>query len=369
MAIPICSGLLLGLSIIFDGYMENIFIIATTFVIYTYFAYYKNEYKKIICGVLIGFCMINIGIILFIKDDIKSNVLEVEELNKDETVVLLLYDGEDKNYNLSERANEIYFEQGYKAYLNSLYKLNKYKGYYEKLGSSDFKDTANEIAIGLGEKLGNDYKVINTYMYTNPYLENTLKGVVLQGYKDIILCPMFITEGKDFEVFNKRLQDMELSKYGINLELTDVFYKSNNLAKSYTDEILGNINDKDIDAGVLLIGLEDENNLEQDIIFREKIKYYIEKEKNAKIQIKLPLLENNKNDIIKSGEQLLEFGIDVLHVVIPTCTIDNMYNKNLVESILQELDGSDVKFHYIYPKDKVKILVEEIYNQISLIKK
>ncbi|MEG2246823.1 MAG: hypothetical protein RSC84_05190, partial [Peptostreptococcaceae bacterium] len=80
MAIPICSGLLLGLSIIFDGYMENIFIIATTFVIYTYFAYYKNEYKKIICGVLIGFCMINIGIILFIKDDIKSNVLEVEEL-------------------------------------------------------------------------------------------------------------------------------------------------------------------------------------------------------------------------------------------------------------------------------------------------
>ncbi|MEG0180695.1 MAG: hypothetical protein RR657_02295, partial [Peptostreptococcaceae bacterium] len=290
MAIPICSGLLLGLSIIFDGYMENIFIIATTFVIYTYFAYYKNEYKKIICGVLIGFCMINIGIILFIKDDIKSNVLEVEELNKDETVVLLLYDGEDKNYNLSERANEIYFEQGYKAYLNSLYNLNKYKGYYEKLGSSDFKDTANDIAIGLREKLDDNYKVLNTYMYTNPYLENTLNEVILQGYKEIILCPMFITEGKDFEVFNKRLQGMELSKYGVNLEITDVFYKSNNLAKSYTDEIVGNINNKDVDAGVLLIGLEDENNLEQDIIFREKIKYYIEKEKNAKIQIKLPLL-------------------------------------------------------------------------------
>ena len=49
--------------------------------------------------------------------------------------------------------------------------------------------------------------------------------------------------------------------------------------------------------------------------------------------------------------------------------IDNMYNKNLVESILQELDTSEVKFHYIDPKDKVKILIEEIYTQISLIKK
>lgn len=369
MAIPICSGLLLGLSIIFDGYMENIFIVAVTIIIYTYFAYYKNGYKKFICGVLIGFFITNTGIILFVKDDIKSTVLEVDELHKNETVVLLLYDGEDRNYNLSERANEIYFEQGYKSYLTSLYNLNKYKGYYEKLGSSDFKDTANDIAVGLRGKLGNDYKVVNTYMYTKPYFENTLKEVISQGYKDVVLCPMFITEGKDFEVFNKRLQAMELSKYGINLEITDVFYKSNNLAKSYKNEILGNIEDEDIDAGVLLIGLEDENNLEQDIIFREKIKYYIEKEKNAKIQIKLPLLENNKNDIIKSGEQLLEFGIDVLHVVIPTCTIDNMYNKNLVESILQELEGSEVKFHYIYPKDKVKILVEEIYTQISLIKK
>ncbi|EPZ60310.1 hypothetical protein H477_1143 [[Clostridium] sordellii ATCC 9714] len=46
-----------------------------------------------------------------------------------------------------------------------------------------------------------------------------------------------------------------------------------------------------------------------------------------------------------------------------------MHNKNLVESILQELDGPEIKFHYIYPKDKVKILVEEIYTQISLIKK
>lgn len=36
---------------------------------------------------------------------------------------------------------------------------------------------------------------------------------------------------------------------------------------------------------------------------------------NIDIQIKLPLLENNKKDIIKSGEDLLEYGIDTLYVV------------------------------------------------------
>jgi hypothetical protein len=368
MIISICSGLLLGLSMIFDGYMENIFIIATTILIYTYFIYYKKKYKDFLCGILISFFILNISVIFFIKDDINPKGIEMGD-TQDETLVVLLYDGEERNYNLSERANEIYFEQKHKSYISVLYNLYKYKGYYEKLGSSDFKDTANDISIDLRDKLGKNYKVVNAYMYTNPYFEDILKEVLYLGYKDIILCPMFITEGKDFEVFNNRLQSMELSKYDINIELTDVFYKSNNLAKSYKNEILGNIEDKNLDAGVLLIGLEDENNLEQDIIFREKIKHYIEKEKNTEIQIKLPLLENNKNDIIKSGEQLLEFGIDVLHVVIPTCTIDNMYNKNLVESILQELDTSEVRFHYIDPKDKVKILVEEIYTQISLIKK
>ncbi|WP_250672755.1 hypothetical protein LZ906_012995 [Paraclostridium ghonii] len=368
MVMPICLGILFGLSIIFDGYMENIFIIVTTIALYTYFIYYEKNYKSLFIGFLLSFFIINISIMVFIKDDIKVESIEHGDI-QDETLVMLVYDGESKKYNLRERANEIYFDQGYKSYLTSMYNLHKYKGYYDSLGTSEFKDTAHKVSSGLRSKLGPKYKVVDAYMYTKPYFENMVQEVVELGYKNIIICPMFITQGKDFELFNKRLDSMELNKYGVNVKLTDVFYKSDNLAKSYTNEILGNIKNEDVDSGVLLIGLADENNLEQDIIFREKIKNYIEKEKNTKIQIKLPLLENNKDDIIKSGEQLLEFGVDVLHVVIPTCTIDNMYNKNLVESILKELDTSEVRFHYIEPKDKVKILIDEMYTQIQLIEK
>lgn len=366
MIISMLCWLLIGLSLIFNGYIENILIILATILAYTYFTENKN-YKNIFVGFIISFAIINISIMIFIKDNIKPKSIEVGEVQQD-TLIMLVYDGEDRNYNARERANEIYYEEGYKSYISSIYSLYKHKSYYEKLGSSDFKDTTYDIEYKLRDKLGKDYKVISTYMYTKPYFENFIQESVALGYRDIIICPMFITEGKDFTNFKARIEKMELSKYGLNIRLTDVLYKSNNLAKAYADEIVNDINNKKIDAGVLLVGLHNENNLEQDIIFREKIKHYIEEEKNDQIQIKLPLLENNKNDIIKSGEELLEYGIDVLYIVIPTCTVDNMHNKYLVETILKELDFTDTQFHYIDPKDKVNILVDEIYTQISLMK-
>ncbi|MGL5717460.1 MAG: hypothetical protein ACRCXT_07275 [Paraclostridium sp.] len=366
MIIAIAFWISVGLSLIFNGFLENILIILATTLIYTYFMDYK-EYKSIILGFFVSFIIINLSIIIFIRDDINLKDIELGEAQS-ETLVMLVYDGEDRNYNVGERANEIYYEEGYKSYITSVYGLYKHKNYYEKLGSSEFKDTTYEIESKLRDRLGEEYRVISSYMYTKPYFENTIQEAIYLGYREIIICPMFITQGKDFELFKTRIDKLELSKYGIDIKLADVLYKSNDLAKAYKDAIVSDINNKKIDAGVLLVGLEDENNLEQDIIFREKIKHYIEEEKNKQIQIKLPLLENNKNDIIKSGEELLEYGIDILYIVIPTCTIDNMHNKYLVETILQELDYTDTKFCYIDPKDKVNILVEEIYTQISLIK-
>lgn len=364
MIISILCWISIGLSIIFNGFIENIFLIIASILAYTYFLEDKS-FKNIIIGLLISFTIINISIIVFIKDKILLKDIELGE-TQNETLVMLVYDGEDRNYNIGERANEIYNEKGNMSYITSIHDLYKHKNYYEKFGSSDFKDTTYEIESKLRNKLGEDYKVISTYMYTKPYFENMIQEVANLGYKDIIICPMFITEGNDFKLFKERINNLELSKYDLNINLTEVLYKSNDLAKAYSNEIVNHINYKDIDSGVLLVGLNNENNLEQDIIFREKIKHYLESQKNEQIQIKLPLLENNKKDIIKAGEELLEYGIDILYIVIPTCTVDTMHNKYLVETILEELNFNNTKFHYIDPKDKENILVEEIYTQISL---
>ena len=73
--------------------------------------------------------------------------------------------------------------------------------------------------------------------------------------------------------------------------------------------------------------------------------------------------ENNKKDIIKSGEELLEYGISTLYVVAPTSTIDTMYTRHLVNSILEELDMGDTRFYYIDPPDKINTLVDLVKNK------
>ncbi len=177
-----------------------------------------------------------------------------------------------------------------------------------------------------------------------------------------------MTEGTDYDVFMERYEELNLASRNIaGVEVLEPFYNANNLAQLYKDEILKNIRKSEEDSGVLLIGLHNKNNLEQDILFRERIKKYIEDaEKDIDIQIKLPLLENNKKDIIKSGEELLEYGISTLYVVAPTSTIDTVYTRHLVNSILEELDMGDTRFYYIDPPDKINTLVDTLYTKIIL---
>ena len=99
MIMPICLGILFGLSMIFDGYMENVFIIATTVYIYTYIVYYEKNYKKLFVGLIVSFLITNLLIVFFIKDDIKVKSIEYGDV-QDETLVMLVYDGESRKYNI-----------------------------------------------------------------------------------------------------------------------------------------------------------------------------------------------------------------------------------------------------------------------------
>ena len=366
------STLLFGcifLSLILNGYMENIFIVLATLIFYKLIIVDRN-YKYMAYGIIIAFIGVNIITVSVFRNKITTQ--EISPLEKqEETVVLLVSEGESKTYDLKERASEIYFEKGILSYITAIKDLYTYKMYYEKLGSSNFKNDSEYIASNLREKLGSNYKVVNSYLYSSPYFENSIEDIISNGYKNIIICPMFMTEGEDFNVLIKRYEKLNLSTYNLNkIEVLDTFYKSNNLALLYKDEILKNITTKNKDIGVLLVGFQNENNLEQDILFREKIRDYIlQDEKNRYIQIKLPLLENNKKDIIKCGDELLEYGIDGLYIVLPTSIIDSIYTKNLVDSILDELDMGNTKLYYIDTDKKYDLIVEEIFNRISLLSK
>ena len=71
MIISILCWLSIGLSIIFTGYIENIFLILATILIYTYLL--ENEkLQHIGIGLIISFAIINISIIFFIKEVFKN---------------------------------------------------------------------------------------------------------------------------------------------------------------------------------------------------------------------------------------------------------------------------------------------------------
>jgi len=353
-------------SFILKGRYENIFIVLATIAFYKQVIVDKN-YKNLIYGALVSFISVNLVISFIFKDYIV--IKDVEPVNeKEETLVLLVSEGEDKNYNIKERSTQIYYEEGYNGILTGVSNLYNYKTYYSKLGFSEFKHKAEEIAEKLRYSLGERYRVVNSYMYSKPYFEYSVESIIAQGYKKIIICPLFMTEGTDYEIFMERYELLNLASMNIaDVEVLEPFYNANNLAQLYKDEILKNIRKSEEDSGILLIGLHNKNNLEQDILFREKIKKYIEdSEKDIDVQIKLPLLENNKKDIIKSGEELLEYGVETLYVVAPTSTIDTMYTRQLVNSILEELNMGDTKFYYIDPPDKINTLVDTLYTKIIL---
>jgi len=357
----------LAFSFIFKGYYENIFIVLATIAFYKQVIVNKN-YKSLIYGAVVSFISVNLIISFIFKDYIV--IKDIEPINeKEETLVLLVSEGEDKNYNVRERSTQIYYEQGYKGMITGISNLYNYKSYYNKLGFSEFKHKAEEVAQKLRYSLGDDYSVVNSYMYSKPYFEYSVESIIAQGYKKIIICPLFMTEGIDYEIFMQRYKNLNLASKNIaGVEVLEPFYNANNLAQLYKDEILKNIRKSEEDSGVLLVGLHNKNNLEQDILFREKIKKYIEEsEGDIDVQIKLPLLENNKDDIIKSGEELLEYGINTLYVVAPTSTIDTMYTRYLINTILEELDMGDTKFYYIDPQEKINTLVDTLYTKIILL--
>ena len=327
----------------------------------------KKLYKQLIYGFFVSFFKVNFFIVFGIRDYIFVDKSE-PTVDKKETLVLLVSEGEDKNYNIRERLTQIYQEKGYKALFTSIKEFTlKYKVHYQDTGISNFKKKTEEISKKLSYNLGSEYIVVNSYLFSKPYFEQMVEVLLSEGYKNIIICPLFMTNGVDYEVFLKRLEKINLpSRNIVGVKILNAFYDSDEIANVYKDDILKNIEKLKEDTGVILVGLEDKNDIEEDIILRQKIEKGIEKEKNdLDIQIRLPLLENEDEDIIKSAEELLEYGIHSLYVVTPTTLIDTMYTKNLVESIFYKLDLGYTDFYYVNPEERVDAIVESIIKKIN----
>ena len=359
-------GMCMFFALIFDGNIENVFL--CIFAIGLYVVYIDNDLMHAIKSIVISYLIVNLVMVLVFREKIIVSGVDLGSTKKNQKAVLLVYDGEGERYNVRERAYEIYEREGLSSLLSMTYKLNSYKKMYKKFGYSQFKMETKKFREDLGQTLGPNYKIYNTNLFTKPYLEQQVNNLINIGYKEIIVCPMFLTQGKDYELLKKRLAVMELVKYEISIKTIDSFWNSKSLAQYYKDRVMELVKSKKYCHGVLIVGLEDKNNLNQDILFREKIKEYIADEKGYNIKIKLPLLENDKRDIIKYGEELLEYGINSLYLVIPTSIFETIYLKSLAQKVIDNLKIPDgTAYYYIGPCNNADVFLEELNNKIILL--
>ncbi|MFI3209824.1 MAG: hypothetical protein R3Y64_02030 [Peptostreptococcaceae bacterium] len=352
-------------SFIVKGNLENLLIVLFSCSFYKVFIIDKN-YKSLIYGFFISYFIVNFFIVFGIRDYILIREDE-PTITKSQTLVLIVSEGENRTYNIRERATQIYQEKGYKSFFSSIFELNKYKNYYIDTGNSTFKKKTEEISKKLNNNLGSEYMVVNSYLFSAPYLEQMIEIVISRGYNKIIICPLFMTDGKDYDVFINRFKNVELASRNINeVSITTPFYDNDEIVELYKKDILRNIEKLNEDSGVLLVGLQNKNNIEQDILLRQKIQKSINDEKNdLDIKIKLPLLENNELDIVKSAEELLEYGIHSLYFVTPTTLLDTKYTENLVNKIYKQLDLGYTDFFYVDPEEEVDYIVDAIINKID----
>ena len=258
----------LAFSFILKGSYENIFIVLATMSFYKQVIVNKN-YKSLIYGVLISFIGVNLVISFIFKDYIViKEVQPVKE--KEETLVLLVSEGENKNYNIKERSTQIYYEEGYKGMITGISNLYNYKSYYSKLGFSEFKHKAEEIAEKLRHSLGNGYRVVNSYMYSKPYFEYSVESIIEQGYKKIIICPLFMTEGTDYEVFMNRYEQLNLTS--MNIADVEVLEPKDSIDTEW--EILKAVNQERMAEGRNPLSLEKNLQMVADVRSKELQQYF-----------------------------------------------------------------------------------------------
>ena len=53
-------------------------------------------------------------------------------------------------------------------------------------------------------------------MYSKPYFEYSVESIIEQGYTKIIICPLFMTEGTDYDVFMERYEELNLASRNIS---------------------------------------------------------------------------------------------------------------------------------------------------------
>ncbi|SCG83197.1 hypothetical protein DW1_1627 [Proteiniborus sp. DW1] len=167
--------------------------------------------------------------------------------------VLLVYEGEPEMYSFKKGIENININGTGKLF--SPFILFENKRYYQSIGKSDYKKNTIGVATELQALLSNGFRVYLSYLYDTPYIEEALINIANDGYKDVIIAPVFLVDGHTSSVLKSRVEKMKLFNLNIDVKYIEPLWDSESLVNSYETIIRRRLNENNLgNTGILLIG-------------------------------------------------------------------------------------------------------------------
>lgn len=317
------------------------------------------------------FFIYNLTILIIFQ---KSYVMNIYKPNYDTEekgqAVLLVYKGEGEMYDLKIQINNIKINGNYWEKYTLPFILYRNKKYYENIGKSYYKKNTVKVKEMLENEISDDFKVYIGYLNDTKYVEESLIDIVNEGYHNIIVVPVFLTDSREVSILKQRIDKMKLYNLNIQVRYTETLWKSTIAEISYLNKIIKQIDLQNVlDVGVILVGNDNKykgnestvNALKQDLMFRQGIqKYLVEKIGLQEYKVKLGWIHSLETHYIEAIQELLEQGVGkiiCIYINPSTTNIENVMIARKIHKSVQIPEAVSIKVIDGFLKDLNFVLI------------
>lgn len=336
--------------------------------------YCSRIFMGIVLGIFLGYC----GLFTIVVEGSFEDQLAGFR-NRENTAVLLIFEGEPEKYNLPMLVNSLKKERKGIEKVYIPIKLYQYKRAYEEQGISRYNEKASQIRDKLRDLLTPHYDVFISYIYCMPYHYEVMEQMILkENYGKVIIVPVSLSKsveqigGADGNLAKHLFTSKATLRYSAPL------WNSEKIAKAVVKRI-GDFNENtDINhAGIILMGKEsapvnqpvmEPNHIKQELLFMEKIKKMLVDQGFDQRKIIDLEVDEDKKAIKNAVHGLQQYGVGKIYMVAIGDFWDKIESQSRMDRIIKEIKKEeDVDICYIEGWGVEGLLIEELENRIRLL--
>jgi protoheme ferro-lyase len=181
-------------------------------------------------------------------------------LEQDRTAVVLYAPGEPPEYNPRSAARRLELADDphdVPPLLLRPFYMRDIRAKYAQIKRSPFRDSHIELAHKVQSRLNSHFVVTPAFYSDAPSLGEVVSRAVEEGYRDIVVTHVRVTDPPDPVLAGDTLEGINLDRYGIRLRHTEPLWDSQLLPQIYVRRLLEAITSQTADgaeAGLLLVG-------------------------------------------------------------------------------------------------------------------